>query len=261
VAILGRVACLARSGPGLSAALLAALLAVCGSSAAGAAGARPVPILTYHHVGAAPGGSNRAVWVPERRFRSQVRALAGAGYRAVTLDRVWSSWHGGPALPRHPVVLTFDDGYADQFAAAAPVLRARRWPGVLNLETGRLGVAGGLGRAQVRALLSRGWQLAAHSVTHPDLTKVGPKRLTAEVAGSRRALLAAFGIAPSFFCYPYGHHDAAVRSAVRRAGFTGATTTHRGLASPASSPLALNRISVGSGTSVAALLHTLRQGG
>jgi peptidoglycan/xylan/chitin deacetylase (PgdA/CDA1 family) len=219
---------------------------------------RPVAILAYHHVAAPPrDAGDPSLWVRPALFRRQLGALARAGYRAVTLGRVWRSWHGGAALPAHAVVLSFDDGYASQYRSAAAALRTRGWPGVLNLQTGRLGRPGGLSSAQMRRMLADGWELDAHSVTHPDLTKVGSRRLTAEVAGSRRAIRDAFGVQASFFAYPFGRHDAHVRRAVRAAGFLGATTVRRGLASPLQDPFALNRITVAGRTSPQALVASL----
>jgi peptidoglycan/xylan/chitin deacetylase (PgdA/CDA1 family) len=191
--------------------------------------ATPVPVLTYHHV--AERRPADPLYIAPRRFARHVAALDRAGFEAVTLDRMWRHWERGAPLPERPVVLSFDDGFIDQYRNAARTLRSRRWPGVLYLQSGRLDVEGGLTRRQVRRMLRDGWELGAHSVTHPDLTTVGPQELTAEVAGSRDALRRAF---PSeqvnFFAYPYGRFDPDVLSAVREAGFFGALTTRRGAA-------------------------------
>jgi peptidoglycan/xylan/chitin deacetylase (PgdA/CDA1 family) len=226
-------------------ACVAAALALAGAAPAAQA-AGEVPILTYHRVGTTP------------RFAAQVAALERNGYEAVTLGRVWLAWHGEGSLPRRPVVLTFDDGYLSQYRTAARALRARGWPGVLNLQVGRLGVAGGLTRAQVRRLLGDGWELDSHSLTHPDLTEVGPARLRRELAGSMEAIAREFGVTPTFFCFPYGHYDAAVKAAVRAAGYLGATSTRRRLAAPDADRFALPRISVSVRTRPAVLLRRLR---
>lgn len=253
--------CLSRPRLALPAALLAAL-AVADSSAVGAASARPVAILAYHHVGVAPRGAARPeLWVRPALLRRQLAAMARAGYTAVTLDRVWRAWHGAGTLPAQPVVLSFDDGYASQGRYALPALRARGWPGVLNLQVGRLGARGGLTRAHVRRMIAAGWELDAHSVTHPDLTRVSARRMASEVAGSRQALRAAFGVPVDFFAYPYGRQDARVRDAVRSAGFLGATTTHAGFVSPTTDPFALGRVLVPAGRSPGALVRWLRTGG
>jgi len=227
---------------------LAIVVALAGASAtpAQAAGLAKVPILTYHRVGISPG------------FAKQVAALDRRGYQAVTLGRVWQAWRGEAALPRRPVVLTFDDGYLSQYRTAARTLRARGWPGVLNLQVDRLGAPGGLTRAQVRRMLADGWELGAHTLSHPDLTAVGPRRVRRELAGSREAIRREFGVTTNFFCFPYGRYDAAVKAAVRRAGYLAATTTRRGLASPQGDRFALPRISVSPRTKPAALLRRLR---
>jgi len=254
------VLCHSRPRLALPAALLAAL-AMSSSSAAGAASAQRVAILAYHHIGTAPRDAARPeLWVTPARFHSQLAALDRAGFEAVTLDRVWRAWHGNGRLPARPVVLSFDDGYASQARIAGPALRTHGWAGVLNLQVRRLGARGGLTRTQVRGLLRSGWELDAHSVTHPDLTRVSDQRLEAEVTGSRRALQRTFGAPVNFFAYPYGRQDARVRAAVRRAGFLGATTTRPQFATPRTDPFALGRVLVPAGRSPRALLQLLRRG-
>lgn len=224
---------------------LVALLALGVATPARAADRRPVPILVFHRVAEAP-------------FARQMEALAGAGYQPVTLGHAWRAWHGRGTLPRRPVVLSFDDGYAGQASVAAPGLRRRGWRGVLNLQVGRLGARGGLRPGQVRQMLADGWELGAHTLTHPDLTTVGPATLEREVAGSRDAIARRFGVRPRFFCYPFGRHDATVERAVEAAGFAGATTTRRAVARPGGDPYALPRISVGRRTSPSQLRSRLR---
>jgi peptidoglycan/xylan/chitin deacetylase (PgdA/CDA1 family) len=98
----------------------------------------------------------------------------------------------------------------------------------------------------IRQLLAQGWELASHSLTHPDLTTVDERKLRREVALSRRLLQRRFGVRVDFFCYPDGSFDARVVRAVRAAGYLGATTIRPGLARPAQ-PFTLARIRVDSG--------------
>jgi peptidoglycan/xylan/chitin deacetylase (PgdA/CDA1 family) len=222
----------------------------------------PVAILMYHHVGAvAPsGGRHPRLWVSRALFVRQLEALERAGYRAVTLNRVWRAWHEGGELPAKSVVLSFDDGYRSQYRNAAPALRRHDWPGVLNLEVHRLGVRQGISRAEVRRLVAAGWEVDAHTLTHPDLTRVDAARLHDEIAGSRAAIQRALGVPVEFFCYPYGRFDATVKAAVRAAGFLAATTTRTGLAWPHTDPYALGRIRVDGHTAPKALLELLHNG-
>jgi peptidoglycan/xylan/chitin deacetylase (PgdA/CDA1 family) len=216
----------------------------------------------YHVITSPPRGTPYpALWVPWSRFRAQMRALRAHGYHAVTLAQVFDHWRRGLVIPRKPIVLTFDDGYLSQWAHAARTLRALGWPGVLNLAVKNLGLAGGLSHRQVREMIGAGWELDAHTISHRDLTTLGAAALHHEVAGSRALLRRALGVPVPFFCYPAGRYDATVESAVRAAGYRGATTTQPGVASPRDDPFALPRIRVNGGDTAAAVLARLAAAG
>jgi peptidoglycan/xylan/chitin deacetylase (PgdA/CDA1 family) len=213
----------------------------------------------YHAVGTPPPGAPYPeLFVSDNLFRDQVRALAGAGYHAVTLDRLWRAWHGRARLPARPIVLSFDDGYRGDFGVAMPVLRRHGWPGVLNLLVANLHRRHwGLHAAMVRRMAANGWEIDSHTLTHPDLAAVSPRRLWREVHRSRVVLHRLFRVPVDFFCYPSGEFDAPVIAAVRRAGYLAATTTLPGLARP-SPPYALHRIRVDGGEQASLLLASIR---
>jgi peptidoglycan/xylan/chitin deacetylase (PgdA/CDA1 family) len=240
------------------AAVLAAVLSAGAAAPAGAAVSdTPVPILLYHRIAAPPKGVSGALYVKPKLFARQVAALDRAGYTAVTLEQVWSHWELGDALPEKPVVLSFDDGYADQFRYAAKTLRGRDWPAILFLQNSRLGVRGGLTTAQVRRMLRDGWELGGHTQTHPDLTTLAPAALEAEITGSRRDLVSRFGSRVDFFAYPFGRFDDAVKVAVADAGYLAATTTRRGAAEPSDGAFALDRLIVNGNFSPARLVRAV----
>jgi peptidoglycan/xylan/chitin deacetylase (PgdA/CDA1 family) len=205
----------------------------------------PVAILMYHVVAAAPPAAAYSdLWVGTGRFTQQMHALAHAGYHATTLDGVWRAWHGHGSLPRHPIVISFDDGYQSQSTTARRKLDELGWPGVLNLEVNNVDLKGGLARNEVRAMLRDGWEIDAHTLTHADLTTLDAAGLRREVAGSRRWLHRAFGVPVDFFAYPAGRYNPTVEAAVHAAGYRGATTTQPGQATRATDPYALPRIRV-----------------
>ena len=205
---------------------------------------RPVPILMYHVINSPPPGApNPSLYVPARTFRAQMRDLAARGYHGVTLGQVFDYWRRRIALPRRPLVVSFDDGSESIHRAALPVLRRLGWPGVLNLELADTKPSWGLRPAMVRSLIAAGWEIDSHTLTHPDLTQVDAATLRREVAGSRRVIRRRFAAPARFFCYPAGRFDAAVLAAVRRAGYLGATTEQPGLARP-SQPFTLARVRV-----------------
>lgn len=193
--------------------------------------ATPVPILMYHDLRDPPADVRYPeLYVRAADFRSQMKWLQRKGYRPMTLRDLWKHWKRGVPLPAKPIVISIDDGFRSTARVALPALRRRRWPGVLNLALHHLDVRWGLWSRDIRELIAAGWEIDAHTLTHPDLTSVSDVRLTREVAGSRRELQRRFGVPVDFFCYPSGRYDERVIEAVRRAGFLGATTTLDGLA-------------------------------
>jgi peptidoglycan/xylan/chitin deacetylase (PgdA/CDA1 family) len=161
----------------------------------------------------------------------------------VTLKRVYDYWLTGSALPKRPIVISFDDGYLSDHTQALPVLQRLHWPGVLNLKVRNLLSRYTLPPWRVRALIAAGWEIDAHTITHPDLTHVSDAQLWNEVHGSKDEIARRFHVPVEFFCYPSGRYDSRVVSAVRRAGFLGATTTNYGLARP-SNPYVLSRVRI-----------------
>ena len=142
--------------------------------------------------------------------------------------------------------MTFDDGYRSQYANALPPLLRRGWPATLNLDLSNLGEAWGLRPWMVRRFIAAGWEIAAHSLTHPDLRALDATALRREVSGSRLEIKRRFGVVPRLFCYPAGRYDQRVLAAVEAAGYEGATTVEAGLASP-EHPFELRRVRIDRG--------------
>jgi peptidoglycan/xylan/chitin deacetylase (PgdA/CDA1 family) len=195
----------------------------------------PVPVLMYHAVQAAPAGAPYPrLWVPRARFRAQMAMLRARGFHAVTMRRLAAAWSGRAALPRRPIVLTFDDGYRSDATVALPVLRRAGWPAVLYLEAGALKTRGaqGMSRHAVRTVLRAGWELGSHTIDHVDVSTLGPRRLRYEIGYSRHYFERIFGVRIESFCYPGGRFDHAAVREVERAGYATATTVKEGLATP-----------------------------
>jgi len=210
----------------------------------------PVPILMYHVIAPPPPGAKYPnLWVAPAELRAQVAALARAGFHGVTLDAVLDGWAGKDTLPPHPIVLSFDDGYLSQGKDAGAILRDAGWPGVLNLALHNLGTPGGLTESRIRTMVADGWEVDAHSLTHPDLTTLDAAALRREVAGSRAEIHQRFGVPADAFCYPAGHYDATVEAAVKAAGYRAATTELDGAAHAGGDPLQLPRIRIDRGDS------------
>jgi peptidoglycan/xylan/chitin deacetylase (PgdA/CDA1 family) len=216
----------------------------------------PVPILEYHVLGSPPEGAPYPeLYVGRTDFSKQMDWLDEHGYQAVTLEQVQEAWYHDGKLPPKPIVLSFDDGYRPQFTFALPTLRKHGWAGVLNLKA----EGSDLYESNVKAMIAAGWELAAHTIHHLDLTELGPEELTEEVAGSRKILQREYKVPVNNFCYPAGKFDETVIEAVEVAGYTGATTEIPGFAEKGK-PYELARLEILRESHVAGLAADLKTG-
>jgi|GEM_PF-1415713 len=220
---------------------------------------RRFPILMYHRIGNPPRNFRwPGLYVKPRHLARQLDKLADDGYTAVTQRDLYDGWNALRPLPENPVVLTFDDGHVSVWEQALPLLSSRRWPAVINVPVSVLDSPIGMSSEMVRELVDAGWELGAHSRTHPDLTQLDGQRLESEVSGSRSDLSDRFGVPVDFFCYPSGRFSADVVRAVVRAGYLGATTTEPGLAGP-DELYQMPRVRVSLGDSARQLVKRLRE--
>jgi peptidoglycan/xylan/chitin deacetylase (PgdA/CDA1 family) len=210
----------------------------------------------YHVINRAPPNARfPGLYVQPAAFAAQMSALAAAGYRAVTLDQLVRPVLGPAPFPRHPIVITFDNGYRSQYTNALPVLRRFGWPAVENLQLSGLPPSqGGLNARQVRRLVQAGWELDTQGFSHADLAALSPAQLRHEVWDARMVIRRRYHVPVQWFCYPSGRYDGAVVSVVKSSGYIGATTVVPGWANQRSDLYRLPRLRVLAGTSPSALL-------
>ncbi len=217
----------------------------------------PVPMLMYHVLGdVPPGAALPGLFVADSEFSDQMKWLDDNGFQAVTMAQVMKAWEDGGTLPEKPVVLSFDDGYDTQYTDAYPVMKRHGWAGVLNLKAGETDIY----KSQVREMLASGWELASHTITHPDLTTLDAATMKREIVASRAILEKEFGATVDHFCYPAGAYDDAVIKAVEDAGYSSASTVDEGLASK-DELFTLKRIRVNRGDGASGLAASISAAG
>lgn len=203
-------------------------------------------LLIYHRVG---GGTTNELDVSPRAFEQHLDALAG--HDVVALDDALDRLEAGDTSPS--VVLTFDDGFADVYANAWPLLRERNLPFTIYLATAYMGGAmqwegatakgaPGLGLSwdQIRRMQDSGLlTLGNHTHTH-----VRPEHLTeAELDACTDAIYQRCGVRPRHFTYPWGVTVPAMEDALR-ARFRSASTGVLGRNLPGQDFVRLNRVPV-----------------
>jgi len=186
-----------------------------------------LPVLLYHHIGPSRPGGYPTLTVSPHRFELHIRWLARRGYTGIRASD-WLHWcREGKALPPKPVLLTFDDAYADVAEYALPILRRHGFSAVVFVPTGEIGginrwdVDRGSGThqlmtaEQIRYWSSQGMEFGAHSRTHADLTGLTGNELEREIKGGKLELEKVLQKPVVSFAYPYGSHSPAVRKLVR----------------------------------------------
>ena len=217
-----------------------------------------VSILNYHNVAQAPDGAAlRKLYVAPDEFARQMRWLKRLGLRGVSLSE--GLWHLERARARRVVVLTFDDGYADNLQYAAPILRELGFAATCFVVSGCIGTHNAwdaeqlrvrkplMDTQQLRVWLAHGFEIGSHTRSHPHLDTLDDARADAEIAGAKADLERLTGTRIDHFCYPYGSVNAKLAERAAAAGYRSAVTTRRGIARATDNRFLLPRVSINGG--------------
>ena len=190
-----------------------------------------VPILCYHYVRVDLNRSDTLginLSVTPTLFAEQMALLHADGVTPMTLAQLVTAMQTHTALPKHPVVLTFDDGYADFATTVEPILAHWHFVATDYVVSGFLKRPGFMTAAQVLQMDRDGMVIGSHTVNHVDLATMSPATQLAEIEGGKASLEALLGHPVLDFAYPYGELTATTVSLVRAAGFRDAVTTMGG---------------------------------
>ena len=208
-----------------------------GGGREGRAAARSV-VLCYHSID----DHDHGLTLAPSAFRAQLATLRELGYEFQTfgdfIDRVMR-W----GLPKANVaVITFDDGFEDNFTRAAPILADLNVPGTFFITSGLLQhdeavisrfkrltkfeSAAFVSADQLRQMHAAGLEIGAHTHTHPNLARLAPAEARREIGHGKQLVEQAVGAPVRSFAYPFGkrhiHYAAATVDFVREAGYRGA---------------------------------------
>jgi peptidoglycan/xylan/chitin deacetylase (PgdA/CDA1 family) len=191
-----------------------------------------VPILVYHHVvpGRTTGSAlTRALFVTPEAFDQQLKYLQDNGYQSVSFTDLADCLEYGALLPERAVILTFDDGWENQFQYGFPLLQKYGFSGTFYVVTGYIDHPNFMTAGQLRTMAAAGMAIGSHTRSHPPLPSLGDgQRLRDEIAGSKKWLEQQLGITVDTFAYPYGSYTAAVVAATKAAGYRTARTVDSG---------------------------------
>lgn len=212
-----------------------------------------VPVLMYHRVAPMSTATNATSYnltVTPAQFREQMAWLKRNGYTAISQAELFRAIEDGAALPKKPVVLTFDDGYVDAVKDVLPVLEPLGWPGTFFIISSRIGERAFLTAQQIRRLSAAGMDIGSHTVDHLELPSLSESSRAQQLTQSRKELEKVLGHPVRWFCYPAGRNDAASAASVEKAGYLLGYTTEGGSVLRADSLSQLPRVRVSGGGSL-----------
>jgi peptidoglycan/xylan/chitin deacetylase (PgdA/CDA1 family) len=201
-------------------------------------------IITYHSV-RPDGAGPRSSYVHPDDFAAQIGWLVEAGYEVVALSTLADRLETGQGIPSNWACITFDDGYADNYRHAFPVLKHHGLPATIFLVTGKIDRDPEfLTLAQVAEMKVNGIEFGAHTMDHVSLSSVDPAEARRQILGSRQQLDVILDQPGAHFCYPFGHYNETVEGFVLEAGFRTCCTEQAGAVRTGSDPLRLRRVGV-----------------
>ncbi len=209
-----------------------------------------IPILTYHSIDS----SRSVISLSAELFQRQMAFLAASGFSVLPLSRLLSLKNKQEEFPEKCIALTFDDGFKNFSESALPILRHFGFSATVFLITGRCGEDNdwpgqmdGLPRLpmldwnDIESAAKQGIEFGAHTVTHPNLTKLTREQYAEEILASKTVIKERVGQEVSFFAYPYGIFNREVHHFVGE-HFDGACSVTMDFMTKADDPFLLPRV-------------------
>lgn len=187
-----------------------------------------VVVLMYHSV-----GENREFFtVPEKGFERQMKYLSKNKFNVISVEQLVEILEKNLAIPRKTVVITFDDGYEDNFLAALPILKKFDFPATIFVSTANIGktiqARNGsklkiMSADQIKEMEDSGLiSIGSHSNEHIKLPSLNSEQISKQLSLSQSTLVGIFGKEAQYLAYPSGKVNADVREVASkyfRAGF------------------------------------------
>ena len=216
-----------------------------------------VPVLNYHQIN---DRDENALTVHTDQFEAQMKYLADNGYHTITPEDMVDAWENGKELPDKPVIITFDDGYADNYRNAYPILKKYNLQGTIFLISDFVSTYPNyLTWTQAEEMQESGLiNFESHTLSHEQLDSTSPEETWNQVDGSKKALEWHLGKEINFLAYPCGSYDEELQRMVKDAGYKGAFTVNYGLAGQQENRYLLDRVPIFGCTNHTLMRYKLR---
>lgn len=202
-----------------------------------------IPILYYHSV--SPSADNEVIITPEV-LKSELQYLKDEGYTTLTLSEANDYLLNNSPIPSKSIVITFDDGYMDNYDNAFPILKELEMTATIFCITSKLDGSYYLSPSAIKEMSDYGIDIQSHTITHPKLDSLTYDEQLIELKESKKTLESITGKPVTSIAYPFGNFNDDTIKAAKIAGYSLGFTTNRGLADRNDNALKIDRIYVSS---------------
>lgn len=209
-----------------------------------------IPVLNYHQINDV---DENLLTVSTTEFETQMAWLEENGFHTITASELINFLEGKGSLPERPVLITFDDGYIDNYQCAFPILKKHNMKACIFLISEYVSLYPNyLTWEQLAEMQAAGIEFGSHTVDHNVLTELSPNSVNHELADSRDMLEKRLKRRVEVLAYPCGFTNEYIKSRVNATGYRAAFTVNLGNVHPDDDLYALNRVPI-----FGALPHTM----
>jgi len=203
---------------------------------------KSVPVLMYHSITYEKGNP---ICLPIKKFKEQMKYLKDNGYYTITLINLYEYLMNNTPIPEKSVVLTFDDGYENNYTDMFPVLKKYNFKAtVFDITCDIDKYHKFMTSKQLLEMEKYSVDIESHTVNHENLQMISKDKQLKTLIQSKKDLGELLSKQINFFAYPYGGYNKSAIEAVKEAGYKMAFTTKGGWASKNDGILSLNRVFV-----------------
>lgn len=201
-----------------------------------------IPILMYHSI--SDSDPNNTLLVPINQFEEQVKWLSEEGFTPMLLDDVVQAFDTGK-VPEKPVVITFDDGYADNYTDAYRILKQYNMKATFFIITEQIDADSWyMNSNMLKEMSNNGMGIENHTSIHVEFTNISREDKISIIKDGMNELKESVGVESKFVCYPVGKYDDETIEVEKELGIKAAVTTEGGISSLSDGLYSLKRIRI-----------------
>ncbi|WOB47288.1 polysaccharide deacetylase family protein [Veillonella atypica] len=200
-----------------------------------------VPVLNYHQVN---DKYHSALTLDVAQFKKQMEYLHNEGYHTISLDDLYAYVTEGKELPDKPIVLTFDDGYIDNYEDVLPILESYDMQATIFMISDAVNTKRFMSINELKTMDAHKFIVEGHTNHHSILTRIDPSKLDNEIKGGKDTLQAFMGKPIDYLAYPGGFNNAEIQRITSESGYKMAFTVTPGTVKPGQNLYALPRLAI-----------------